>query len=493
MIEVLSNDTVTTAAGTFDIKYSFDNGANWSNLTVNSNYFTNSGVTLSDGAASIILGNTAIATMSVQTGEKYLLGLPDRNYDNPSANHLELQLTAGINDGAGNLTQNSALFSRTVAEIDNDVKSFSLVQLDTANNSWVTANITLQFSAIVTTATLSDKVEFSIDESGGTANSLTPLSSIATFFDDDGNFILSSYGNLLNFSNMLGENAVVDFYPSETVGELKTKISDAVKSLFSVDLNSSADANLVTFVTNSDSDTFENTAGKFVIRSPLPGVEGQVFISAENDDIQNAFSFSDAQTPSGEPFSAVINGGLEKSYSGSELNLGNGTVLQINEDELVSAGWSGRTKNLVFSNSYDNFATDISVTENPLKYLSSVYGGSEKFSIPDFSLESLRLDKISLTNANLSERAMEIIDAASQKVNKFLGVTAGEIGKSYYRKDFVEGEIARKEALRDNLFGVNTPVEYAEMTKRLLLERTTASMFDVLKDFQTSIYKVISG
>lgn len=487
-VEIEDTATITTAAGTANIRYSLDGGT-WNSYTIDKTYLANGGVLLTDGSASVRIGNTAITTMDIKAGDKHLFSLPDRNY-NPAGNHIEMKIYSPASNGLGS-TQNSTAYSRTVSEIESGISTFNVLQLDTLNGDWINGSIDLQFSAIVTAATAADKVYFHIDESGGTANEMTPLSSIGTFFDSDGNFLISTSGDRVTLKNMAGDSAYFDIYPATTVGEVRQLAASAISTLFSVSLTDEAMKNLVTFATAAQSGSLEATAGKFILRSPLPGVNGEIYAFAENDNIENAFSFTTLQEASGESFIANI-GGTSYKLSGGEINSAiPGVSLKVKEDVLVEAGWSGREKNLVFDKT-ETLNAAISVHDSSIKHLASVYGGSESFAIPDFSLTGLGLNKIDISTINLSQRAQTIINDAAEKIGKYLGTLGGEIERSYSRLDLTNNLSAIRESAYSSLFSTDVAMEYTEMTKRLMLQSTVSSMFGYAGNFNSNLYKLIT-
>ncbi len=490
LVEIQSSATLTTASGSFEMRYSFD-GTNWSTYTMNSDYFKDGGVLLSDGSASVSLGNTAITTMKVNSDDKHLFGLVDKNY-NPSGNHIELQISAPVNDGTGNGVQNSTIFSRTNSDVESGTRTFTINQLDTTNGTWVHGTIDLQFSAIVTTATTSDKVLFDIEQSGGVANSMTKLSAIGTFFDDNGSFVLSDSGNSLTISTKQGKSATINFLPSDSVEDLRTRLVSAVSTLFDVSMNESAKNNLVSFVTSATSGTSENSAGKFVVRSPLPGEEGMLYFSAQTDAIENAFSFSSYQTPSKSPYEISIDKKVENLSSNRVSNSISGVELEVNPDKSVKLSWSGKDKNFV-ANQNEIIKADLNVKNNSQQFLASIYGGTESFAYPDFTVESLGLDKISLTSEDLSDRAQTIIDNAMDKMNRFLGKLGGEMEKVAYKEDLNNTNIALKTATISSLFDTDIAKEYTELTKNMLLQSTINSLLNKSFSANASLWKLITG
>ncbi len=488
-VEFLASASLTTAAGSVDISYSFD-GSTWNSLTLGTAYFQNSGVTLTDGSASVTIGNTGITTMAVNAGDKHLFSLPDTNY-NPSGNHYELRFTAPVENGLGGSTQNSTTYSRTSDELDSATTTFSLLQLDTANGAWAAGSIDLTLSAIVTSSLLTHTISFGVDGSGGIANHETPLSSVGTFFSDDGVFLLSDSGNTLEIKNKRGDSATVALYPSDTIGELTTKLRDAVATLFDTSgLGEAALRNLVTYSTVSASGSLESSAGKFYLRSPLPGSEGELFIAAENDEIADAFSFTEAQEAQGSPFTVSKNGTTARLTGGSYYGI-DGARLDITPETLLTTGWSGRSGNLVFS-AKNTAEIAVSVTDTAPRYLRSSNGGTDSFAIPDFSEKALKLQRIDISTLALSERAVTLIDEASSKMNRYLGRLGGRITADYSRQAITDATRANYETASTRLFGTDTPREYAEMTKRLMLTSLSGTLFNSAKSYDEAVVRLLS-
>jgi len=488
MVEVLANGTVS-AAGSASIRFSFDNGDNWNTHTLDNTYFAAGGITLTDGTNELHIGDTAATGIIVTSGDKYLFGLADKNYDTPNP-HLELQVTSPIDDGSGGTTQTSMTYSRTTSEVENATSTLDVVQLDTVNGSWVVGEIDIEFTAVVAAVTFTSVVEFDINQSGGIGNELTPLTSISPFYDDDGSFKIATSGERIYVKNMDNETAYFDILPTTTIREVKEGLESAIASLFDMDLNSVSKDKLATYVTSADSDTFESTSGKFVIRSPLAGTQGELFIYSTNDDIDDAFSFVDAQAASGESYFARINN-KDYNLSGGELNgVIEGVKLEIDEDDLLDVGWSGRSGNFVFNPNNGADAT-VSVKDNRQKYLSSINGGVDDFAIPDFSLDSLNLDKLDVSTLDLSSRATDLINLALNKMNSFKGSLGGEIKKTSYRLDNTENNIAQTTSTISNLFSTDVAMEYAEMTKRLMLQNIITSMYSTMQDYSRSIYSIL--
>ncbi|MBQ9574397.1 MAG: hypothetical protein IJR27_03865, partial [Synergistaceae bacterium] len=189
-----------------------------------------------------------------------------------------------------------------------------------------------------------------------TADENTKLTEIIGLYDTNEVFMIDTPQNV-TITDGGGRSASVTIYSSDTIGELCEKLNDAIAN--GLKQKRYTDTNkFVSFVTEDSAQYqgLESVPGTFIVRSAVPGKEGELSFSGDND-LLNALGLNTIQESSESRFTVSIS----DAHSGKIISSGVKTTGNVINDAVtgvdvefdsmagIISTWSESTKRFVTS------------------------------------------------------------------------------------------------------------------------------------------------
>ena len=264
---------------------------------------------------------------------------------------------------------------------------------------------------------------------GKVADGATKLRDLEQFWTKSGVFMLEE-AQTITISQNDGKKATITLDAYDTLNDLKCKLNDAI----SIGLDqgrcvAGGDANkFVSFVENvTDQSGIETVEGTFLIRSLIPGTDGELTFSSSYGELIDKLGFN------------TVQGSREGSYNVSVYDAHSGTVIASNVktsgnvlqgvidknidvefDPMagVVANWSESDKNFILIPKQKAYTTNLHVVRNNIRFQTGSNEGDElQLDIGDMSCSGLGIDGINLTTHDRASKSITILDNAIKKVS----------------------------------------------------------------------------
>ena len=258
-------------------------------------------------------------------------------------------------------------------------------------------------------------------------NSRYCIEEIPEFYDSQGVFMVTQPQKITVIQGD-GKTAEVMLYAKDTIYDVRDKLNDAIASGLGQAAYTSNGGSFVSFVeSGKESEAgYETVAGTFVIRSAVPGRDGEIVFSSDNQDLLNAFGLNTIQESSESKFTASV----YDAHSGAKVNTmtaESGEFKSIIPPEIdididpmttaISANWDESTKRFIFGGN-DDYMTMLHLKDNGITFHTGANMG-EDFSIQlgDMSCSALGISRVNLATRESASRSIGIIDRAITRVS----------------------------------------------------------------------------
>ncbi|MGE5396035.1 MAG: flagellin [Chitinophagales bacterium] len=275
-----------------------------------------------------------------------------------------------------------------------------------------------------------DAVSFTTGEKIGDLASLNSrLYDIDKFWDSNGNFMLQD-PKTIEIQQGNGAKATITLYSTDTMQNVRDKLNAAIKSDSPDGLGQGRlidSDNFVTFVSTPEDTGLETVSGTFVIRSAVPGKEGELhFFGDEN--IINALSLNSIQTSTENRFSVDISNAhtgqaivTDSEMSGNLMvgKINKGVDVKFDANAGITVGWDESTKTFALNGGAANtYTTYVHLVDNTMLFQ---IGANEQqdmnAAIGRLDCLAMGVDGIVVTDRVSAGRAITTIDNAVQQVS----------------------------------------------------------------------------
>jgi flagellin len=255
------------------------------------------------------------------------------------------------------------------------------------------------------------------------------LRDLDKFWDANGKFMLDD-PKTLSIVQGDGKRASVTLYSTDTLDDVRKKLNDAIALGLGQGkyANDSID-NFVTFVEKKDvaANSPASVEGTMVIRSLIPGANGRLSLSGDEDLIK-AFSLNVIHEARESQFEVSIT----DAHSGNMVAIGSKVtgnklvgVLHENVDVVFDAmanidvKWDEASKRFLLTQSTSVYETVLHLADNTTVFQIGANEGEDMgINIGDMSAESLGVHNLIVTDRESAARSITVIDNAITKVSR---------------------------------------------------------------------------
>ena len=307
---------------------------------------------------------------------------------------------------------------------------------------------------------------------GKTANGDVRLRDLDKFWNSEGKFMLDDAKTLtLNQGN--GNTATITLYANDTLDEVATKINNAIAT----DLGQSKYVNdatkFATFVSKDDSASSTNFAseavpGTFVIRSVVPGAQGEITFSGDQE-ILDAFSLNTIQDSKETRYSVdVLDEHTGKVLAQNVKTTGNVLHGVINENvdvefsalSGISATWNKNLNKFTYDSKMEETTLHIADNTTVLQ-IGANEGEDLAMDIGDMRSHALGLDGVNMMSHDRAARSITIIDNAIDKVS----TQRAKLGAYQNRLEYTANNLT---TASENLTSAESRIRDADMAKEMM-------------------------
>lgn len=260
---------------------------------------------------------------------------------------------------------------------------------------------------------------------GNVATLDTKLYDIDKFWDANGNFMLADPKSI-EIQQGNGTKTMITLYSTDTIQDVRDKLNDAVKTgLEQSELNN--EDHFVSYVSNADATGDETVEGTFIIRTAVPGTEGELYFFGD-ESVISALGLTEIHESSENRFNVNITDAHtgEAIATNAEMS-GNTLVGKVHENVDIkfdaNAGigvtWDDTNKKYILEGGdAHTYTTFVHLADNTMVFQIGANEQQDMISaIGRMDSLALGVDGIVVTDRVSAGRAITTVDNAIQKVS----------------------------------------------------------------------------
>ena len=302
---------------------------------------------------------------------------------------------------------------------------------------------------------------------GKVATGDTKLRDLDKFWNSEGVFMLDDPKTItLNQGN--GNKASVTLYANDTLDEVATKLNDAIANGLGQSKYVDNATKFVTFVGNGSTTNSESVDGTFVMRSVVPGKNGEITLSGD-EDLLNAFSLNTIQSSKETSFTVDV----EDAHTGQLIkqgvkitgNVAKGLIdenvdVEVGELSGISAAWNENLNKFVYSSATVESTLHLADNTTVLQ-IGANEGEDLAMNIGDMRSHALGLDGVNVMSHDRAARSITIIDNAIDKVS----TQRANLGAYQNRLEYTASNLT---TASENLTSAESRIRDADMAKEMM-------------------------
>ena len=304
---------------------------------------------------------------------------------------------------------------------------------------------------------------------GKTANGDVRLRDLDKFWNSEGTFMLDDAKTLtLNQGN--GKTANITLYANDTLDEVATKINNAIATDLGQSKYVDDATKFATFVSEAGNNNFASEAvpGTFVIRSVVPGAQGEITFSGDQQ-ILDALSLNTIQESKETRYSVDV---LDE-HSGKVLaqnvkttgNVLHGVIHENVDVEFsalsgVSATWNDNLKKFTYDSEMQETTLHLADNTTVLQ-IGANEGEDLAMDIGDMRAHALGLDGVNMMSHDRAARSITVIDNAIDKVS----TQRAKLGAYQNRLEYTANNLT---TASENLTSAESRIRDADMAKEMM-------------------------
>jgi flagellin len=269
---------------------------------------------------------------------------------------------------------------------------------------------------------------FEVAYVGQVAKSDVKLRDLDKFWDANGRFLLDDPKTLTVYQGD-GKNTQITIYATDTLEDMRRKLNDAIAhGLGQSQYVKSPEVEFVSFVDRNSkmSDNPMSVEGTFVIRSLIPGGNGKLNFSGDEDVIK-ALSLNVIQDAKESEYRVSVADAHDATSVATNLKI-TGNVLygvinpnvDVEFDAManVEVKWNTLTKKFDLTKADGTYETIIHLADNTTVFQIGANEGEDMgVNIGDMGAHALGINKVLVTDRESAARSITIIDNAIGRVS----------------------------------------------------------------------------
>lgn len=243
------------------------------------------------------------------------------------------------------------------------------------------------------------------------------------------------------------------------------------------------------------------TKAAMIIRSVIPGSEGKLTFTSENQDLINALGLTNIKEAVDSEFtasvydahsSAVIANGVKLNGNKLDGVLSENLSFEFNTMTNTHASWDENTKTYVITADSQPEVMTVHIKDKSTAFQVGQNPGEDMFiHIGDMRSEALGIDKINVTTRAGASHAITVIDAAIHKISTQrtkIGSYQNEL--EYNTNSLTETSLHMQES-ESRITDADMATEYMEFVKLQILNNTGNSMLGQANQNSRSIMDIL--
>ena len=419
------------------------------------------------------------------------------NYDNASANPV----TYGLNfqDADGNeVLKNKEIHFRNFYINGDNGKVYEGDVILTTNDDFDSS------SANVPSA--GDKLaSFTAAYIGKTATLDTKLRDLNVFWNSSGVFMLDT-PQTITINQGDGKSTSITIYGTDTIRELQAKFNQAIGTDLGQAqyVDGAGSSNFCSFVEQGSEDVqgLETVPGTFIFRSILPGSNGDLTFTGD-EDLINTFALNVVKESSTAAFRASI----YDAHTGTPI----ATNVKVSDNKLIGvlhpnvdiefdatanikATWSEQEKNFILEPDETTYESIIHLVDSSTVFQIGANEGEDiAIDIGNMSAGSLGVTNINVTTRESASKAIGMIDAAINKVSSQRAKIGAYQNALEYTSENLTTTMTNLTAAESRIRDADMAQEMMNFVKLQILNQSGTSMLAQANQLPQSVLSLLQG
>ena len=301
---------------------------------------------------------------------------------------------------------------------------------------------------------------------GKVASGDTKLRDLDKFWNSEGVFMLDDAKTLtLNQAN--GNTASVTLYANDTLNDVATKLNNAIATGLGQAKYVDDATKFATFVSGATKDS-ESVNGTFVLRSVVPGKDGEITLSGD-ENLINALSLNTIQSSKETSFNVDIldahTGEMIAQNTKVTGNVVHGVIdpnvdVEFSALSGISASWNSNLNKFVYTSSTEETTLHLADNTTVLQ-IGANEGEDLAMNIGDMRSHALGLDGVNVMSHDRAARSITIIDNAIDKVS----TQRANLGAYQNRLEYTANNLT---TASENLTSAESRIRDTDMAKEMM-------------------------
>ena len=270
---------------------------------------------------------------------------------------------------------------------------------------------------------------FTANYVGKIAEGDTKLRDLEQFWNTDTGVFMLEQPQVITISQNDGKSASITLNASDTLNDLRDKLNHAISEGLGQVKYTSGDQsnNFVTFVETPAAGGMETVKGTMLIRSVVPGYNGELTFSSSYGKLIDALGLNTIQAAEDTSYTASIYDAHSGTViaqnvktSGNMLTGVIGRNIDVEFDAMsgVTAVWSESDKNFILMPEQESSTSYLHIVKNNISFQIGANTGEDiTLDIGDMSSGGLGLQSVNVMTRERASDAIGILDAAIRQVS----------------------------------------------------------------------------
>ena len=308
--------------------------------------------------------------------------------------------------------------------------------------------------------------KFSQTYVGKVANGDVKLRDLDKFWNSEGTFMLDD-SKKITLTQGNGKETSVTLYANDTLDDVAKKFNDAIASGLGQSKYVDDATKFATFVSGNNGNS-EAVPGTFIIRSVVPGADGEITFSGD-ENIINAFSLNEIQSSKETVFTVDVSdehtGKIIAQGVKTTGNVLHGVIHENVDVEFsalsgVTANWSDSLKKYTYTSKLTDSTLHLADNTTVLQ-IGANEGEDLGMNIGDMRAHALGLDGVNVMSHDRAARSITVIDNAIDKVS----TQRANLGAYQNRLEYTASNLT---TASENLTSAESRIRDADMAKEMM-------------------------
>lgn len=340
---------------------------------------------------------------------------------------------------------------------------------------------------------------------GKTATLDTKLRDLNTFWNSSGVFMLEN-PQTITISQGDGKTATVTIYGTDTIRELQDKFNTAIGTDLGQAqyVDGSGASKFCTFVEEGKQDPqgLETVPGTFIFRSILPGSNGDLTFTGD-EDLINTFALNVVQESSTAAFRASIYDAHTGTPIATNVKVSDNKLIGVLHENVdiefdatanIKATWSEQEKNFILQPADEAYEAIIHLVDSSTVFQIGANEGEDiAIDIGNMSAGSLGVTNINVSTRETASHSIGLIDAAINKVSSQRAKIGAYQNALEYTSENLTTTMTNLTAAESRIRDADMAQEMMNFVKLQILNQSGTSMLAQANQLPQSVLSLLQG